>query len=310
MRSVASRLGHARSGQELPRLLRDARRVREQVELAHELPSAGAELPADARVAAPLRLGLAVDVRLHRRAALADALVDPVALGRGEPLRRVPHVVAGERDVGSVLFHGVRGADEQVALLCQRHGEWVDLDRVLPMVGARLDRGQLEIGSGDRCAGACDRRRLRSSLPCGLYAEVGGREEAPARADEGSHPDPDGPFLGEPLDLPVPGVHGLVAPVHDPRVGVSGAGPHRGLYGRIGVVEHGQRLAPLTDFVAVAQSVRPGPAGIPPPARWAASSRSTGSCQVTWVMREAGHSPSGGTMSSSASSGIPIGATR
>ena len=234
-------------GEQLARFLGDARRVREQVELAHELPAARAELPADAGIAAPLRLGLAVDVRLHGRAAFTDALVDAVAVGRGEPLRGVPDVVAGHRDVGAVLGHGLRGVDEQVALLGKRHAQRVLLDGVLPVIGPRFDRGQLEVRARDRRAGPSDRCGLRSRRSRGLEAEVGGREEAPPRSDQGPDTDPDRSFLGETFDLAVARVHRFVAPVHDPRVGVSGAGPQRGFDGRIGVFEHGERLARLTD---------------------------------------------------------------
>ena len=197
IRSVASRLGHCGAVSSSRASSAIAWRVGQQVQLAHDLPAARAELPADARIAAPLRLGLAVHRRLHRRAALADALVDAMALGRGQPLRRVPHVVAGQRDVGAVLLHRPRGADEQVPLLGQRHAQRILVDRVLPVVGARLDRGQLEVRARDRCAGASDRRRLRPGLPRALDAEVGGREEAPSRADQRPDTEPDRSLLGE-----------------------------------------------------------------------------------------------------------------
>ncbi len=314
IRSIASWLGHAGalSSARASSAIRAA--LPGQVDLANQLPASRAVLAADARIAAPLRLGLAVGGRAHLRAALNDVLVDPVALAADEPLRRVPHVVAGERHVRAVLLHRSGGVGEEIALLRQRHRQRVLADLVGPAVLAHLDRCQLQVGPGHRCGRARDCRRPLTRLPGRCRRQVGGREEPPAGADERAHADPHRRFLAELLDLAVAGAHRFVMTIHDARVGVASAGPQRRLHRGLGVVEHLPNVSGANGSVTPSgrrrQSVRPGPAAIPPPGRCAASARSTGSCQLISVIRPGGNSPSGGTIPSSASSGMPIGATR
>ena len=83
-----------RRGQQRPRLVDDPLAVRGQVELGDQLPAAGAVLAAVGRVRAALRLALADDGGRDAGAALADVLVDAVALARDEPLAGVPDLVA------------------------------------------------------------------------------------------------------------------------------------------------------------------------------------------------------------------------
>ena len=120
--SVVSPLGHAGAREQLPGLLGDARRVGVEVDLVDELPAPRAVLAARRRVRPALRLAVA-DRRGHDPgAALPDVLVDAVTVARHEPLRRVPDLVQALGDVGAVLAHRGRGADQQVALVGERHG--------------------------------------------------------------------------------------------------------------------------------------------------------------------------------------------
>ncbi|MFO7494267.1 MAG: hypothetical protein R6X05_01375, partial [Desulfobacterales bacterium] len=73
-------LGALRRAEQRPRLLRDAGRVPHEIELAHELPAAGAELAPHPRVAPPLGLTVADGGGVDHRPALDEVLVDAAAL--------------------------------------------------------------------------------------------------------------------------------------------------------------------------------------------------------------------------------------
>ncbi len=176
-RVVAGALGR---GQQRAGFLGDPGGVARQVQLAHQLPAARAVLATNAGVAAALRLVVTVGGGVHARAALADALVDPMALAAHQPLGGVPDVVARVGDIGPVLAHGSRQVDEQVALLRQRHRQRVLVDGVFPVVLPDVDRRQLQVGAWNRCAGARDRGRLRAGRLGCLAGQIRSREEAPA----------------------------------------------------------------------------------------------------------------------------------
>jgi hypothetical protein len=105
--------------QEGERLLRHRGGVGHQVEAPHQLPALRAVLAPDTRVRTALRFAVADGGGIDNRPALDQALADAAALARGEPLLRVPHLVAGLRQGHAGVVRGAGGVDEQVALLGQ-----------------------------------------------------------------------------------------------------------------------------------------------------------------------------------------------
>src|SRR6185369_5061273 len=184
-------------------------RVARQVDLSDELPAAGPVLAADPGIAPALGLVVADRGRAHRCAALDDVLVDPGALGRHEPFPRVPDPMTRLGEISAVLQHRPGDALELVALLGEPDGPWILQPLALPVTGRRGlgDQPERLARHEGRCAG--DRRGLLAGPPRGPRADVGDREEAPARADQRTHADA-GPLRAiEALDHPVPGAHGL-----------------------------------------------------------------------------------------------------
>ncbi len=208
-----------------------------EVELLHELPPAGGVLAAGRRVGTALGLVLADRGGHDPAAALADVLVDAVTLAGDEPLLGVPELVLALGHVGAVLAHGPGRSDEQVALVGQRHRERVGgaVAGPRPHHGLAGQQGRL-VATHER-ARRGDLRRPPPGVPYGAVAEVGDGEEAPPGADQGSDTDARAGVLGERLDLAVARGHGLVAPVHHPRVGVPRPGVDRRLDRGLGRVE-------------------------------------------------------------------------
>ena len=179
--------------------------------------------------------------------------------------------------VGTVLGHRRRRPHEQIALVGERDGERVDHALTRPRPGHRHARHELGRVPRDQGAGGGDLGRLGARVAHGAIAEVRNGEEPPSRADEGPHPDARVGVLGDRLDLAVAGRHRLVTAVHDPGIGVAGAGVERGLHGRLGGVELAHAV-----LISCGGNRRETP-------RW---SRCTGTC------RQSGGTPRMSSMSS------------
>ena len=200
-----------------------------------QLPAAGAVLAAVGRVGAALRLAVADRGGRDAGAALADVLVDAVALAGDEPLARCPRSGRGPRPGRRRARASSPSPDQQVALVGQRHAERVDR----ALAEAQRRRSPARRAPGRRRArhhGALAAAISAARAPAPRAAasrEVGYGEEAPARADQRPHADAGVSSWRQLLDLAVAGGHRLVAPVHHPGVGVAGTGVEGGLDRRV-----------------------------------------------------------------------------
>ena len=205
-----------------------------------ELPAAGAVLAAVPRVRAALRLAVA-DRRGHDPgAALADVLVDAVALAGDEPLLGVPELVAGprrcRRRARAIVAGGAARAGRPSRTASTANGSIVA--PAGPGPGDRLAGHQRRLVPADQRAGRGDpgraarRRRGRRRSPRSGTAKKPQPDPTRART-----PRPELASCDQRLDLAVARGHRLVAAVHHPGVGIAGAGVECCLDGRFGGVE-------------------------------------------------------------------------
>ena len=221
---VTAPFGAGRRRQQGHRLFAHSPGMAGKVELADELPSPGAVLAPDARVAAALGLAIADGGGRQGGTALADALGDPAPLACRQPLGRVPDLIAG-------LGYPAPAA-RATAVTEARSPAFSDSGTDRGSSAQALSQWSWTAGTGAISSGAPARRAEARAVSAALFPgpacpparQLGGGGETPGRADQ--RPDADtSPFaLAEPLDLAVLGRHRLGRHDHDAGVGIAGAG--------------------------------------------------------------------------------------
>ena len=169
----------------LPRLLDGKGRLGDEIPVARLLPagSAGGREAVAGREAA----GLGVGHRGGERRGHPDSgLLDPASETVGQPFP-LPHLLELDgAEVGASNAGGAADGQQPFDLLLERHGEGIDVDRLLPaggVGGKRLDLHRLAPPAGLRPG---DRHgRLRESHDAG-DRKIGARREPPGPVDE--HP--------------------------------------------------------------------------------------------------------------------------
>ena len=207
--------------QQRPRLVGHPGGVGVEVDLVDQLPAAGAVLATRGRVGAALRLAVA-DRRGHDPgAALADPLVDPVALARHEPLGGVPAPGTGPRRRRR-RARPSSPSPRRAGRPCRTARHRADRSRSRsPTIRSPPSPGAARASRGRPRHWRQRSRRPARRPPAPTSRQVGDGEEPPARPDQGAHAEPGVLRLDDVLDAAVAGGHRLVAAVHHPGVGVA-----------------------------------------------------------------------------------------